>query len=262
MSSKTDGGWGASVDILMYHSIASDPGPTSIPVDVFREHVEALVESGKRVVPLVSLAAWQRGELSLPERAVVITFDDGFQDFADAAFPILKKYALAASVFLPTGCLGGSESWVGSNSPPRKLMSWGTVADLAREGVDFGGHSVTHADLTALPPERLRDEIKRSQDEIGERLGRPTETFAPPYGRSDARVRAELSRFSRVSVGTGLDRARRDADLTDVPRIEMHYFRRPALFRAYLAGRADWYLGARKLGRRARAFAVSSRARA
>ncbi len=262
MSSRTDGGWDARVDILMYHSIASDPGPTSIPVDLFRQHMEALVESGANVVPLVALAAWQRGELSLPERTVVITFDDGFQDFADAAFPFLQQHRLAATVFLPTGCLGGSESWVGKNSPPRKLMSWSTVVDLAAAGVDFGGHSVTHADLTALPLDRLQDEIKRSQAEIGERLGRPTETFAPPYGRSDARVRAELARHSRVSVGTGLDRARRDADLTDAPRIEMHYFRIPALFRAYLAGRADWYLSARQLGRRARALAVARRASA
>jgi peptidoglycan/xylan/chitin deacetylase (PgdA/CDA1 family) len=255
MSSRTDGGAKPrdfGVDILMYHSIGAEPGPTSIPVETFARQMELLVETGCTVLSLAELAKIQRGELDLPPRTVMITFDDGFSDFADKAFPILKKHGHEATVFLPTGCLGGSESWNGANVPPRPLMSWSVVQDLSREGMEFGGHSVTHADLTMLPPDRLREEVERSQKTIEEQLGKPAETFAPPYGRSNSRVREELARWSRVSVGTGLGRAGKDVDLTDAPRIEMHYFRRPALFRAYLLGRAEWYLGARKAARSVR----------
>jgi len=247
------------VDVLMYHSISGEPGPTSIPVATFARQMELLVETGCKVVSLGALAKYQRGEVELPVRTVMITFDDGFSDFADAAFPLLKQHGLTATVFLPTGRLGGRESWIGANVPPRPLMSWSVVQDLAKEGVEFGGHSVTHADLTTLGPEALRDEIGRSQKDIEDRLGKPTETFAPPYGRSNPRVREELARHSRVSVGTGLGRATRDADLTDVPRIEMHYFRQASLFRAYLEGRAEWYLAARKAARRVRSMMTAHR---
>jgi peptidoglycan/xylan/chitin deacetylase (PgdA/CDA1 family) len=259
MSSRTDDAGGPPVDILMYHSIGDEAGPTSIPASTFARQMELLVETGCSVASLGALAKYQRGELELPARTVMITFDDGFSDFADAAFPILKRLGLTATVFLPTGCLGGRESWVGANVPPRPLMSWSVVQDLAKEGVDFGGHSVTHTDLTTLAPAELRDEIGRSQKDIEDKLGKPTETFAPPYGRSSPRVREVLARFSHVSVGTGLGRAGRNADLTDAPRIEMHYFRRPRLFRAYLEGRAEWYLAARKAARRVRSAMTAHR---
>ena len=60
-------------------------------------------------------------------------------------------------------------------------------------------------------------------------------------------------------LGTGLGRASRNADLTDAPRIEMHYFRRASLFRAYLEGRAEWYLTARKAARRVRSAMTAHR---
>jgi peptidoglycan/xylan/chitin deacetylase (PgdA/CDA1 family) len=259
MSSRTDVSGAPRVDILMYHSISSEPGPTSIPVGTFARQMELLVETGCSVVSLGELAKYQRGERELPARTVMITFDDGFSDFADAAFPILKQHGLTATVFLPTGCMGGSESWIGANVPARPLMSWSVVEDLAKEGMEFGGHSVTHTDLTTLSPDALREEVGRSQQDIEDRLGKPTETFAPPYGRSSPRVREELARWSRVSVGTGLGRASRDADLTDAPRIEMHYFRSASLFRAYLEGRAEWYLTARKAARRVRSAMTAHR---
>jgi peptidoglycan/xylan/chitin deacetylase (PgdA/CDA1 family) len=236
----------------MYHSISDAAGPTSIPAPVFARQIETLREAGYVTAPLASLAAWQRGALDVPRRAVMITFDDGFLDFADVAFPILRAHGFTATVFLPTGRLGEHEDWAGAQAPPRRLMSWSAVRDLAREGIGFGGHSVTHADLTTLAPERLRDEIKGSQDEIAQHLGGPVDTFAPPYGRLNERVRVELARWARVSVGTRLDRASRRSDLTDVPRIEMHYFRNPRLWQAYLGGRAEGYLRARRVGRRLR----------
>jgi len=138
-------------------------------------------------------------------------------------------------------------------------MSWSTVEGLSREGIDFGGHSVTHTDLTTLAADALTDEIRRSQAAIAEHLGRPVTTFAPPYGRSNARVRAEVAKWSQVSVGTELGRATLRSDPIDAPRIEMHYFRNVGLFSAYLGRRADWYLSARKAARLLRQWAVRPR---
>jgi peptidoglycan/xylan/chitin deacetylase (PgdA/CDA1 family) len=251
MSSRTEAR-AEGIDVLMYHSISSAPGPTSIPLAVFRAQIEALRAAGYETAPLASLAAWQRGERALAPRTVMITFDDGFQDFADAAFPVLEAAGFTATVFLPTGRLGGFEDWAGADEPPRRLMSWSVVRELAHQGIDFGGHSVTHADLTRLAPDRLRAEVQGSQEEIARQIGKPVETFAPPYGRVNERVRVELVRWANVSAGTRLDRARRGSDLADVPRIEMHYFRDLGRWRAHLAGRARAYLAVRRAGRRLR----------
>jgi peptidoglycan/xylan/chitin deacetylase (PgdA/CDA1 family) len=255
MSSRTDET--GYVDVLMYHSISSEPGPTSIAASTFREQMRSIADSGCGVVPFSSFRAWQRGELELPARAVMLTFDDGFADFADAAFPILDAHGFAATVFLPTGRLGGREDWHGANSPPRPLMSWDVVRDLAARGVEFGGHSVTHADLTQLSAAELRREIASSQAHIAAELGKPPTTFAPPYGHVNASVLREVALHAEVSAGTGLGRADRTSSAVDTPRIEMHYFRNGKLWRAYLQNRAGWYLRSRRLARWLRQQIVS-----
>ena len=93
------------VDVLMYHSISHESGPTSIAPEIFHEQMRALHEYGFRSVSLAQMDAWHEGQNHLPDRAVVITFDDGFADFADAAFPVLQEYGFSATVFLPTSKL-------------------------------------------------------------------------------------------------------------------------------------------------------------
>lgn len=248
--SRAEGAW--SIDILTYHSISQADGPTSIPAGIFEAHLEAIAASGCTPVSLDVVAAWHAGKLALPERSVVITFDDGFVDFRDEAYPRLSARGWAATVFLPTGRLGAREDWKGAHRSPRRLLSWTDVELLARDGVEFGGHSVTHPDLTRLSDHDLRWEVASSRDALAARLDRPPLTFAPPYGRAGPREREVISRSFDLSVGTRLGRADRDSDLFDLPRIEMHYFRQPERFRSYLQGRGGWYLGVRGALRRVR----------
>src|SRR5205807_2904056 len=98
-------------------------------------------------------------------------------DFASAAFPELQKRGWPATVFLPTAQVGGVADW-DAHAAGRRLLSWATVAELARRGIDFGGHGVRHADLTALTPAAARDEIMHSKWLIAEHTGRPVPGFA------------------------------------------------------------------------------------
>jgi peptidoglycan/xylan/chitin deacetylase (PgdA/CDA1 family) len=221
--------------------------------------MDALVQCGYHAVPLAALATWLEGGPEPPARSVVITFDDGFVDFAVQAAPVLAARGFAATVFLPTGKLGGKEDWPGANTPARSLMSWPEVRDLAGQGIEFGGHSVTHPDLTALPPEALAREVLECREEIGRRLGREPLSFAAPYGASNVRVREAIAKWYRISVGTRLDRAGGTSDRYDVPRIEMHYFRDLERWRAYLEGRAEWYFGLRRGIRAVRGLIAGSR---
>lgn len=231
----------------MYHSISEAAGATSIAPAVFRTQMEALLASGCPVLPLEAVAGLLAAGETPPEDAVAITFDDGFLDFAEQAAPVLRELGLPATVFLPAGRMGAREDWRGSHrAAPRKLMSWDHVRGLAAEGFTFGGHSLSHPDLTTLDGEALEREVAGAADRIGEEIGTMPVTFAPPYGATSSAVREAIARHYQLAVGVRLDRVRAGSDRFDLPRIEMYYFRDPARWRAHLARRAEWYLTLRQ----------------
>ena len=231
----------------MYHSISNAAGPTSISPDTFKAQIELLAECGYRTIGLDAFKEWTEREVDLTARCVVLTFDDGFADFEECAFPILKTHNFTATVFLPSGCIGSTENWDRSSQGlQRRLMSWSQVTALASEKIDFGGHSVTHSDLTKLSHGELEREIRQCRDDIAHRLGRAPLAFAPPYGHTRQRERNEIRKWFRLSLGTRLARATRQCDPFEIPRIEMHYFRDRLRWRHYLQGTGEWYFRARR----------------
>jgi peptidoglycan/xylan/chitin deacetylase (PgdA/CDA1 family) len=233
--------------VLTFHSISSEPGPTSIDAATFRMQMDVLAESGFDSMTCQNFLDWREGRTKDATKRVLITFDDGFADFATVAFPILRARGFSCMVFVPTGKLGEREDWRGANAPPRRLMSWSTLSELARSGVEFGGHGVTHADLTRLPPQQRRQEIERCAQDLAERIDCRTRGFATPYGRVNSAVRADVARIYDVAFGTRFEHAQPTCDLFDVPRIEMHYFRDPQRWRAFLRGERSYFLARRTL---------------
>lgn len=242
----------AEINVLMYHSISPATAPTCIAPETFRMQMGMLAECGYGTVTLSDFASWRRGERELPAKTAVITFDDGFADFASAAHPVLRDHGFTATVFLPTSRMGGAVNWDGdaSQSP---LLSWDEIQALAEEGVEFGGHGLSHSDLTGLPPHDMQNEVRGPKQAIEEKLQRPVASFAPPYGRSTPAIREEIARNYEISLGVRFARARRDCDLFDVPRIEMFYYRDATRWRDHLTGRGETYFLARRFLRGARA---------
>jgi len=230
----------------MYHSISEGGGPTCIAPAVFAAQMEALAESGSTVISLDHVVAWRQGRAPLPANPVVITFDDGFCDFAENAYPVLSRYGFGATVYLPTSHMGARECWVGAGDPARPLMSWNTVCDLAGAGVVFGGHSLSHADLVSLSGESLEDEVRRCQQVIAERTGKVPHHFAPPYGRTNSQTLGVVRRYYRSSCGTRYGRVTTASCLHDLPRLEMFYYTDLKWWRAHLAGRGSAYMATRR----------------
>jgi peptidoglycan/xylan/chitin deacetylase (PgdA/CDA1 family) len=236
------------MNVLMYHSISGAPGPTNISPETFRGQMETLADCGYRTASLGTFKAWHDNAAEDSAKTVVITFDDGFLDFAESAVPILKSNGFTATVFVPSGRMGGTDGWETSGNR-RPLMSWAGARDLTREKIDFGGHSVTHTDLTRLSAEELSHEVRQCREEIEDELGCTPTGFAPPYGRAGQREREEIRKWFQLSFGTVLGRAGRDCDPYNVPRIDMHYFRELNRWHDYLKGRGELYFAARRFMR-------------
>lgn len=229
--------------VLTYHSISDAGGPTSIPPSVFAMQMEELAAAGYVSQTLPDFIAWHSGcehEGGDQQRAL-ITFDDAFADFAKTAVPILRHHGFSALVFVPTRKLGHPEAWQGAGQPARSLMDWDTIRALAREGMEFGGHSRTHADLTRLDPAACEEEIAGCAEDLSQRIGGPVESFAAPYGRVSPAVLATIGRHYRVAFGTRLAIAGRGHDRVDLPRVEMHYFRNRPRWRGFLEGRQGYF---------------------
>lgn len=235
-----------AVNVLMYHSIADGPGPTAIPPAVFAEQMAVLARSGCAVVTLGQVAAWMRGEGSIPARAVAITFDDGFADFIPAA-KVLTAHGFPATMFLVTGCMGSHETWQGAFTPPRAIMGWADAKALMADGTEFGGHTITHPSLPGLEQSELVREIVGSRDAIRAELGVVPSAFAAPYGAVNEAVRGEIAKVFNCAVGTVLGRPAAGGDVHDIPRIEMHYYRDAARWESFLAGRGELRLAVRQV---------------
>lgn len=226
--------------VLTYHSISDAAGPTSIAPTTFAMQMRELRQAGYVADTIDDFIAWHDGNGEPDARRVLITFDDAFADFAADAAPILAAHGLTGLVFVPTARLGGPEHWVGANAPPRPLLTPAAIARLAAQGIGFGGHAMTHPDLTRLDDAALEAEIAGSKRDLAA-LGIAARSFAPPYGACDERVRQAISRHYEIGFGTRLNIAEAGQDRFDVPRIEMHYFRDSANWRALLDGKRGYF---------------------
>lgn len=167
----------------MYHSIADNSDdPYSVSVGAFREQISWLSGSGFDVVPLsFLLRSIQAREYGILKKKVVMTFDDGYQDFVDNALPILLNRGVPATVFLVTDMLGGRASWKESGTDER-LMSEDEVRSIKSRGISLGSHTATHVKLTHLGHEELKRQICDSRDRLVS-LGESFYAFSYPWGQ-------------------------------------------------------------------------------
>ncbi len=175
--------------IFNYHHIGVRAEPAGhrrlwVPLNRFEEHLGFLAQEGYRCLSLRDCIPYLTGERPIPSRVAVLTFDDGYTNFYEHAFPVIRKYGFSASVYIVTGEVGGSSRW--DKSWESSLMGWEEIASLSREGIEFGSHTVSHPYLSRLPHERAHEELVRSRCILEDRLGIPVRTFAYPYGDVNA----------------------------------------------------------------------------
>ncbi|MBM2832867.1 MAG: glycosyl transferase family 2 [Candidatus Brocadiaceae bacterium] len=175
--------------ILMYHRIsptgASATARYRVTPESFEEQIKYLYEAGFYSAGLDDWFTAMRTKNPLPGRAILITFDDGYQDFLTFAWPVLKRYGFSAIVFIVTDEIGGINRWDNAYGEQIPLLGWTDIHLLYREGVEFGSHTTSHPYLTALSASEVVREGACSRAVLWRELGVPIKAFAYPHGAED-----------------------------------------------------------------------------
>jgi len=250
----------AFIPILGFHALEDRPSVISFSPAVFRRGMARLHESGFRALSLLEAADYLRRGNPFPNRSFVITFDDGYQSVYEQAFPVLQRYGVSATIFLTVGDRGTAKS--GGRLPPlecRSMLSWYEIREMHRYGIEFGAHTLTHPDLTRLPPERVEAEVSNSKALIEDALSAPVACFAYPYGRFDQRSREIVSQHFSCACSDKLGLIRAGSDCYALERVDAYYLRTDRLFGLMMTTVFPWYVQARSIPRRIRrAFQLRS----
>jgi peptidoglycan/xylan/chitin deacetylase (PgdA/CDA1 family) len=178
---------------LLYHNIGAVPsepwrGLTVTP-SAFDRHIAILRGAGYEGI---SCARWLDSLAvphDLPRKPLLITFDDAYASLAAHALPAIIGAGWTATVFVPTALMGRA---IRRHNPVSAealaVMDRREVREWARRGIEFGGHSRTHRNLTALSDSEIHDEVHGSHRDLEDASGHRVRAFAYPYGRSDERV--------------------------------------------------------------------------
>ncbi len=274
------------IPVLMYHSISDEPetGPPYYWISTsearFAEHMKFLHDNGYQVLPLSTAVEMIRSgradpscspiapegsnfdEISLGklenatkpnklDKAVVISFDDGFMDFYTHAFPILQKYGITATVFLPTAKVGSDGGIRGKSH-----LTWDKVVELARHGISFGSHTVSHLQLETADEDTVDFELRVSKETIENKTGCPVYSFSYPYrfpehnSKFIKMLRAKLIEAGyRIGVTTRIGTISPEMDPLLLKRLPVSSGDDIRFFRAKLQGAYDWAYIPQKLSK-------------
>ena len=181
-ASKTSSSRSVKIPVMIYHSVRPYMKGESKYQDLYDvtpsllEQELAYIEThGFHTVDMRDVDAYFRGATtSLPENPVMLTFDDGWKNQYEYAFPLLQKYHMKAVFFIFTNPIDHKKShW----------MSWKNILELDRAGMEIGGHTRTHPILTKIKDDvKLDHEILEPKNIIEKHLGHPIIAFAYPFG--------------------------------------------------------------------------------
>src|SRR3954471_15518776 len=179
--------------VLCYHALSSAwPADLSVTPEAFERQLAFLARRG-----YVGATFEQAVTAPPAPRTVAITFDDAYRSVLELALPIMRRFGMPASVYVPTDwprrgspmTWPGIDQWIGGpHEDELRCLTWDELGELAQEGWEVGSHTCSHPHLTQLADEELAAELERSRAACEDGLGRPCDSIAYPYGDVDGRV--------------------------------------------------------------------------
>ncbi|MGH4025399.1 MAG: polysaccharide deacetylase family protein [Pseudonocardiaceae bacterium] len=230
----------ATIPILMYHAVATDPAAETRRLSFRPEMLDAqlalLRQHGFTPITFSRLGVALRDGGALPARPIVLTFDDGYEDFHRSALPLLTRHGCPATLFVTTGWLADAGKQA-AGTPLDRMLTWSQLDEVDAAGMEIGAHSHSHAELDQLPRAALHQELSVSKRLLEDRLGREVPALAYPYGYSSARVREAVSAAGyRHAAAVSNATARPQGGLLTLPRLTIRRTTSLDTFRRIITG--------------------------
>lgn len=245
LARKAAAGSGSAI-VLAFHAVADlgdDPVLAEYGVSPrrFAEHLDALAKRGWRFVDLDAMLAALDGRAQLPERALLLSFDDCYVDLLADGCPILSERGVPAIAFAVAGLTGKTNEWdqpLGARE--LRLLDGEGLRALPRRGVEVGSHGVNHRPLSKLEPDEAEREVRESAATL-EAIGLPRpRAFSYPHGEWNRTVAAATRSTGYAAAFTVTPgRVERGCDPYALPRVEVLASDTPARLRLKLAT-AHW----------------------
>ena len=202
--------------ILLYHHVSTTtPKVTSVSPDTFRQHMQYLADN-HQVLPLKRVIEALKNNQPLPDKTVVITFDDGYDNIYDNAHPILKEFSFPYTIFVNPPLIG-------------KLnyqLNWQQVKLMANENASFANHGKQHNHLLTRNAEesqqnwlsRTMQDIEYAEKMLEKNIDYSLKYFAYPYGEFDNQLKARLSAEGYIGFAQHSGAIASFSDFSALPR--------------------------------------------
>ena len=183
--------------VIMYHRVIKDESEkgvhgTYVTVEQFEEQMKYLKKKGYETVTFKDMLNNRyKQRFDKDKKWIMLTFDDGYKDNYENAFPILKKYQFKGIIYILDGIEYNKWDVDNPGNPERKftLMNQDELLEMQNYGIEFGGHTSTHPRLAELSIEQVKSEIINSKSNIEKIVGRELLSFAYPYGSLNEEVK-------------------------------------------------------------------------
>ncbi|MDX8336812.1 polysaccharide deacetylase family protein [Candidatus Cetobacterium colombiensis] len=183
--------------VIMYHRIIKDESEkgvhgTYVTVEQFEEQMKYLKKKGYETVTFKDLTNNRyKQRFDKEKKWIMLTFDDGYKDNYENAFPILKKYEFKGIIYILDGIKYNKWDVDNPQNPEKKfeLMTQEELLEMQKYGIEFGGHTISHPRLADLSIEKARKEIIESKSNIEKLVGKKLLSFAYPYGSLNEEVK-------------------------------------------------------------------------
>ena len=194
------------IPAICYHRVGgpAELGVTRVARSVFARQMQALAGAGWRTVSLREFLTHVQRRVPASPREFLLSFDDGYANLADTAYPVLSDVGFTATTFLVTDFVGRTNTWDVRYTWRRlRHLEWSVIERWRGRGLEFGSHTATHARLTWLSDERIADELGRSRQTLLGQLGPDAGlAVAYPFGARDERIE-RLARAAGYELGFG-----------------------------------------------------------
>ncbi len=199
----------ARVPVMMYHDILPEK---QVFFDVtpaeFERHLELIQQKGLTPISLDQLVTHLRTGVPLPDKPILLTFDDGYAGHYTYVYPLLKKYGYPAVFSIYTAKVGKQ---IGRSS-----LTWEQLRQMAADPlVTIASHSVSHKVMPGLSIAELETETRESKQILETELGSPIRYFTYPEGKYDASVSAAVQAAGYTAALTMNDQDERLAGQSD-----------------------------------------------